>query len=290
MTPKQIKIEDIDENILENLEGLCVPEEKLDDPFFMEGNFLWKKWATKNMSKFGSIGKVVYLDSEIVGMIQYLPKPEHKIVEIKCTFVEKDKRDMGIRKALLKEIIKEFEKPKSYFDDEKAKALVTLPYPSPKPIENADFYKANGFKQLSNDHKHLLYYPLIEDYTGYESILEQPNLPIDELDKDKALILCNSHCPYCVEEMMETFKQLRKLNADIPVKLVVPFEEPEEFARAFSMPLCVVINGESIGFSILENEEFLKRMRDALNSGSNLVNHKIRSDLQKDRKEQLRHH
>jgi len=291
MTSNQIKIEDIDENILEDLEGLCVPEEKLDEPFFVEGNFLWKKWVTKNMSKFGSIGKVVYLDSEIGGMIQYLPKPEHKIVEIKCTFVKKDKRNIGIRKALLRETIKEFEEPKSYFDDQKAKALVTLPYPSPKPIENADFYKANGFKKLSDDHKYLLYYPLKEDYTGYESILEQPNLPIDELDKNKALILCNSHCPYCVEEMMETFNELRKLNSDIPIKLVVPFEEPEEFTRAFSMPLCVVINGQSIGFSIMENEEFLESMRDALDSGSDLINHRIkRSDLQKNRKKQIRDH
>jgi len=277
MTQKQIKIKDIDENILENLEGLCIPEEKLDDPFFVEGNFLWKRWITKNMSKFGSIGKVAYLDSEIVGMIQYLPKPDQKVVEIKCTFVKEDKRGMGIRNSLLKETIEEFQRSKRYFEHQSAKALVTLPYPSPKPIENSDFYKEYGFEQLSDDHKHLLYYPLTEDYLVDESILEEPNLPIDELDKDKALILCNSHCPYCVEEMMETFKQLRKLNSEIPVKLVVPFEEPEEFIHAFSMPLCVVINGESIGFSIMENEDFLERMKEILDSETNLLNHKIKA-------------
>lgn len=278
MTSNQIKIEDIDENILEDLECLCIPEEKLDDPFFVEGNFLWKKWVIKNMSKFGSIGKVAYLDSEKVGMIQYIPKPEQRVVEIKCTFVKKDKRGLGIRNSLLKETMKEFERPKRYFEHQTAKALVTLPYPSPKPIENADFYKANGFKKLSEDHKHLLYYPLTDEFTESDFLTEEStNLPIYELDKNKALILCNSHCPYCVEEMMEAFKQLRKLDTNMPIKLVVSFEEPKEFTRVFSMPLCVVINGESIGFSLMENEDFLKRMREALGSTTDLVNHKIKA-------------
>lgn len=276
MSPNQIEIKDIDENILEELGELCIPEEKLDDPFFIEGDFLWKKWMFKNIGKFGSIGKVAYLDSEILGMIQYLPKPEQKLVEIKCTFVKKDKRDIDVRKFLLEETVKEFEKPKSYFDDEKAKGLVTLPYPSPRPIKNADFYKEHGFKQLSDENDHLLYYPLREDYPEEEYIAEKYDLPIDELDKNKALILCNSHCPYCVEEMMETFKELRKLNSDIPVKLVVPFNEPEEFTSIYSMPLCVVINGKTIGYSIMDNEEFLEKMRDALDSENDLIDQKIK--------------
>jgi len=143
----------------------------------------------------------------------------------------------------------------------------------------SEFYKENGFKQLSDDHKHLLYYPLTEDYTEHEFLIEEsPNIPIEELDKDKALILCNSHCPYCVEEMMETFKELRRLNSDIPIKLIVPFDEPEEFIDVFSMPLCVVINGESIGFSIMENEEFIERMKETLGSESELLNQKIEAN------------
>lgn len=277
MEKKDIKIEDINEKILEDLESFCVPEEKLDDPFFIEGAFLWKKWMLQNMSEFRHIGKVAYLDSKIVGMIQYIPKLEQKVVEIKCTFVEKDKRDLDIRKSLLKETINEFQKPKKYFDDKRAKALVTLSYPSPRPIENADFYKDNGFKQLSEDYEHLLYYPLKEVNMEYESLIESTDLPIEELDKNKALILCNSHCPYCVEEMIETLTELRKLDSDIPVKLIVPFEEPKKFIREFSMPLCVVINGKSLGFSVLENEVFLEEMRDSLESRTDLINQKIKA-------------
>lgn len=278
MTPNQIEIIDIDKDVFEELEGLCIPEEKLDDPFFIEGNFLWKNWIVQNMKKFGSIGKVAYLDSEIVGMIQYIPKPEQKLVEIKCTFVKKDKRRNGIRKSLLKKTIEEFEKPKKYFEYERAKALVTLTYPSPRPIENADFYKKHGFKQLSVKNKNLLYFPLVEDSTGLKYIIKSTDLPIEELDKNKALILCNTHCPYCVEEMIETFKELRKLDSNIPVKLVVPFEEPEVFSHVFSMPLCVIINGESIGFSIIENEKFLERMEEVLDSENDLANQKIKAN------------
>ncbi|MBS3789458.1 MAG: hypothetical protein KGY66_00895 [Candidatus Thermoplasmatota archaeon] len=281
MQQQQIKIEDIGGNILDDLEGLCVPEEKIDDPYFVEGNFLWKRWMLKNIKKYGSVGKVAYLDSKIVGMIQYIPKTEQKIVEIKCTFVKKEKKDMNIRESLLKETIKEFEQPKQYFENERARALITLTHPFPRPIDNAEIYKENGFKQLSKTHKYheyLLYYPLNEDYTAYDSLIESTDLPIDELDKNKALILCNSHCPYCIEEMMETFNELRKLDSNIPIKLIVPFEEPEEFTSIFSMPLCVVINGKSIGFSLLDNEEFIESMRKTLKSTGDLVDQKIKAN------------
>lgn len=275
MTQNQIEIEDIDRDILEELEGLWVPEEKLNDPFFIEGNFLWKRWMDKIMDEFRSIGKVAYLDSKIVGMIQYLPKPEQKVVEIKSVFVEEGEKDIVIRKSLLEETIREFKRPKGYFGDERAKALVTLYDSSPSSIENTEFYKKYGFKQLSSDYDNVLYYPLTEDHTEYGVMIERSDMHIDELEKNKALILCNPHSPYCVEEMINLLEELRKLNAEIPVKLVVPFEEPDEFNPVFSMPLSLMINGKHIGFSILDDENFLDRMKEALDPRSELVENMI---------------
>jgi len=264
MISDQIKIKDISKDMIEDLAGLCIPEEMEDDPYFIEGVFLWKKWIIENLERFGSIGKVAYLDSQIAGMIQYVPKCEDKIVEIKCSFVEKDKKGFGIRKSLLDETIDEFKRPKTYFGDESAKALVALTCHSSLNLDNIDFYKDNGFKRLSSETEYLLYFSLDEDYTASVTSSEMNDDYIDDFEKDKAVIFCNSHCPYCVDEMMDIFTELRKLDSDIPVRLVIPFEEPEEFDRVFSMPLSVVINGKALGYSMLDNEVFLDDMKETL--------------------------
>ena len=258
MTP--IKIEDIEKSSLEDIEGLCIPERISDDPHLIEGSFLWRKWAMKNLDEFSSIGKVAYQDSKIKGMIQYVPKKDQNIVKIKCIFSEED--DLGIRNALLEETIKEFEKPKRSFKGKKAEALITLPCPSPNSMDDIDFYKGYGFKPLNGEN--ILYYPLKDDLAVNRSLNLSDDPPIKETEKDKALILCNSHCPYCVKEMMETFEELKKVDSDMPVKLVVSFDEPERFSPVFSMPLCLVVNGTSIGFSTKDNVDFVKEMNKVL--------------------------
>lgn len=257
----QIKIKDIDMKNLENLEGLCIPDELSDDPMFVEGNQLWKKWMRKNLEKYGSIGKIAYMDSEIVGAIQYIPKIEQKVVEIKCNFAREDRRDQGTREALLKETIEEFERSKIYFEGEKAKALITYPFHGPrKDLRKRDFYLKNGFKQVSED-EDLLYYPLID---GYEIFVEGEDIPIKNEDKDKAMIFCNSSCPYSIKEMNEALEELRRLDDEIPIKIIVPFEETEELSHIFSMPVCLVIKEKIIGYSFLDKEKFSEEVKKAL--------------------------
>lgn len=263
MSTEKIRIEDIDGENLDELEGLCIPQEKLDDPLFIEGNQLWRKWMKENLRKYGTVGKLAYLDSEIVGSIQYIPKIKQRVVEIKCDFVLEEGKEHGIREALLKETVKEFERPKPYFGGKRARALITYPFPGPRyDVKKSEFYRENGFRQVSDDY-HLLYYPLKEDY---EIVLEPRNIPVEDSDKGKALIFCNSSCPYCVKEMMETLKELRKLDADIPVKIIVPFEETEELSHVFSMPICLAINEKTIEYSLLGNERFVDEVKKVLMS------------------------
>jgi len=257
----QIKIKDIDRKNLEELEGLCIPDDFSDDPIFVEGSQLWKRWMRKNLDKYGSIGKIAYLDSEIVGAIQYIPKIKQKVVEIKCNFAREDRRYQDIRETLLEETIKEFGRSKIYFEGEKAKALITYPFHGPREdLKKKEFYLKNGFKRVS-EQDDLLYYPLRD---GYEILVEPRHIPVENSDKDKAMILCNSSCPYCIRDTMEALKELRRLNTEIPVKIIVPFEETEELSHIFSMPVCLVINEKIIGYSILEDEEFVHEVQKAL--------------------------
>ncbi|MFP3871340.1 MAG: hypothetical protein ACLFVL_00465 [Candidatus Aenigmatarchaeota archaeon] len=272
MSKDRIEIKDIDENILGDLECVCLPEEKINDPLFIEGDLMWRKWVRENLKRYDTIGKIACSPEEIVGFIQYVPKPEKKLVEIKCTFEKKGQDDYPIKETLLKETILEFKEPKPYFRGDTANALVTFPEHVLQNVAEEKFYMANGFKQ-ANSNPYLLYYPLKE---GYTYVSEPRNILIDEMDRDKALIFCNTSSPYCVKEMMDALETLRDMDKDIPIKIVIPYEEPKKLAHVFSMPLCMVINEKVIEYSLLDDEEFLEKMKIALNREDSVAEDKRR--------------
>lgn len=272
---ERIEIKDIDGKIVEEMEGLCLPEDKLDDPLFIEGTTLWRKWMRENLKKYDSLGKVAFKDTRVVGSIQYVPKRKQKVVEIKCIFADESDRGYEVKKRLLKDTIREFEKPKSYFGNEAAKALVAFPHPVPQDLGNADFYRTNGFKETS-DNGHIFYYPLKK---GYKFHLEEAKIDLGRVEKDKALIFCNSSCPYCVKEMMDALDLIRDMDDEVPIKIILPFEEPSQLATVFSMPVSMVIGDEVIGYSVLEDEKLLRKLKSALKSKSHLLNTK-QSDVE----------
>ncbi len=263
MVTHDIKIANISEKNLDELEGLCIPEDELDNPLFIEGKSLWKRWMKKNLEIYDSIGKLAYIDSILSGSIHYIPKPNEKVVEIKCIYAKENEYNGEIKQALLNETIKEFQRFKSYFDHEPARALVTYAFPVPKSTGELDFYSRNGFEQVSEGDKYFLYYPLRKDCV----YIPKPNtLPIGSTDKDKVLIYCNSSCPYCVKEMMEILDEVRKLNNISPTKIVVPFEETQELSHIFSMPTCVVINDHVIEYSLMEYDDFVRSLEELIMS------------------------
>lgn len=261
MSKKPIEVKNISKSNLDEIEGLCVPDDMMDDPRFIEGNMLWKRWIKDNLDRYDTVGKIVYFDSVPVGSIQYIPKPKDMVVEIKCMYV--DDGNLDLRKELLNHTIKEFRRPKSYFGYRRAKALVTYAFPVPRYIGNGDFYRENGFQQVADDDEHFLFYPLIKNY-GNISKPDHP--PIDEKDRDKVLIFCNSSCPYCVKEMMEVLGEFRRIDRNSPIKIIVPFEETERLSHVFSMPTCIVINDKVIEYSLMEDYKFIDEVKQVLYS------------------------
>lgn len=260
VTRKLIEVRDIDKIGLDELDDLFFTEKKLGDPLIVEGNLVWKKWMRNNLEKYNSIGKVAYLDSKIVGIIQYIPKPEQKVVEIKWIFVDGPKSNEDIKESLLKETIKEFKRPKSYFGHEKAKGLVTYFNSLLRSYKDENFYQKNGFRPLSEEDGNLLYYPLREDSNF---LPDSANLPVDESNGDEVLVLCNPINPYCLKEALDTLREVRKMAPNLSIKLFAIVDESKELNHAFSIPVSLVVNNSILDSSSIDSEDFLGELRSA---------------------------
>ncbi|KPV65291.1 MAG: hypothetical protein AOA65_0326 [Candidatus Bathyarchaeota archaeon BA1] len=76
----KLEIRDVNLENIEDLINLCIPSDKKDDPLFIEGMRVKKKWATQAIEKYGNIAKLPYLNSKPVGLIQYQPYLEERLV------------------------------------------------------------------------------------------------------------------------------------------------------------------------------------------------------------------
>jgi len=159
------KIKDVEVDDIDSLINLCVPSERRNDKFFIEGIKAKKAWAIESLGKFGSIAKIAYLDSKPVGLIQYQPKPKERLMEIMCIFVpNKQVQRKGTGKALLNALIEDANKPKEFFGNESPLALVTWAFNVPGYYPQNEFYLKMGFKKVREDDPFLLYYPLRKGY------------------------------------------------------------------------------------------------------------------------------
>jgi GNAT superfamily N-acetyltransferase len=190
------KIKEVEPEEADSLIYLCIPPERRDMPSFVKGAEVKRRWAEKCFEMFGGIAKMAYVDSKHVGLIQYQPKPEERLLEITCIFVpDTQNQRRGVGKALLNALIKDMEKPKPYFDNKPPLALVTWAFGIPGYYPQNMFYLKMGFKKAVESDPNLLYYPLKEGYAY------QPKtgrfIPQAE-DKDKALIFYDPSCPFCM--------------------------------------------------------------------------------------------
>lgn len=58
-----IELKDLNMANIDDVINLCIPSDQIDDPLFIEGYKLKKKWVDQNIKKYGSIAKLAYSDS-----------------------------------------------------------------------------------------------------------------------------------------------------------------------------------------------------------------------------------
>lgn len=251
-----IQIRDVNTENADDLINLCIPKEKEDDPLFTEGIKVKKKWVYKVLKQYGSCAKLAYVGTTPVGMIQYVPNPDERIVEITCIFVpDSQYHKRGIGTALLKDVIEDMKTPQPYFNAN-PRALVTFAFEIAGWFSQHKFYLKMGFKPVDNN-PYLVYYPLQQGY-----VYTRKEFTPQKEDEGKVLISFDPSCPWC-KYFSEKIKEAIREITEIPIELINTFEDPQEVKKRGNIPLCVV-NKIPIESFIADKERFHSEVRKAL--------------------------
>ncbi|MFX1562568.1 MAG: GNAT family N-acetyltransferase [Promethearchaeota archaeon] len=255
------KIVDVSKDIGEDLIRLCVPAEHKSTNSFVEGMKVKKKWADKVLNEFGCVAKLAYDGTEPIGMIQYLPNPEERIINILCIFVPQVKNlRRGVGKNLTRSLIDDMTLPKPFFKDTKPLALVTWAFDIPNRYAQTEFYQKMGFKKVITNNPFLLYFPLKKGYIHEPK--EEVYIPQDE-DCGKALIFLDPSCPFCISFSKQTKRLIREVDADVPILIINRYEEKKEVQRRGHVSGCIV-NQRPIKSFFMDKENFQREVRQAL--------------------------
>ncbi len=258
---KNLKVKDLCDGNVDDLVNLCVPCSKKTDPYFVEGMKMKRLWAKDGMKKYGTVAKIAYEGFQPVGMIQFLPRPAEKIVDVICLFVPyKTKLRMGIGTTLLDSLIEDMRQPKPYFGVDTPNALFVKAFQIPEWYPQQEFYQKRGFERVDGDDPFTLYYPLKPGYI--HSPRDERFVPQPE-DRGKAVIFYDPACPFCIFFSERTKQAIRKISQDVPIKIVNKSDETEEVRKRGLVPFCVV-NGVPIETTFMDEETFGSEVKDAL--------------------------
>ncbi len=131
-------------------------------------------------------------------------------MEIRCIVVDDAHRRKGIGKSLLRALLVEAN-PKS------ALCTVTFAFDTADEYPQHLFYRNMGFKQVSEDDRYFLYYPLKEGFV-YRGELKG-YIPQEE-DKGKALIGIDPSCPWAIYFTEKIEQMIKEIIPDICIKRI----------------------------------------------------------------------
>jgi len=261
---EKLEIREITGENVEDAVNLCIAPERRADPLFLEGARVKKEWASRAVEKYGSIGKLAYLGSKPIGLIQYLPNTDEKLVEVTCIFIpEKENLRKGVGKSMLKALMEDMNEPKVYFGDDVPRALVTRTFDVPGRYPQREFYRKMGFSEVREDDPFLLYYPTRE---GFVYIPKNERFIPQEEDTGKAVIFYDPSCPFCMYFSEKTKESVREVAPGIPIRLINQSKELGEVRKRGKAHFCIV-NKKPIESFFLDKENFQREVRDALKHG-----------------------
>ncbi|MFQ5758337.1 MAG: GNAT family N-acetyltransferase [Candidatus Bathyarchaeia archaeon] len=256
-----MEIRDVNLENIDDLVNLCIPPDKKDDPLFVEGMNAKRKWATQVIEKYGSTAKLAYLNSKPVGLIQYQPNPEERLVKITCIFVPEEKNfRKGIGKSLLEALIEDMKEPKPAFNNDVPLAFVTWAFQVPGRYPQHKFYQRMKFQKVKENDPFLLYYPLKKGYIYRPK--EKKFIPQEE-DRGEALIFYDPSCPWSIYFSEKIKESIGEVAPNVPIRMINKFEESEEVEKRGQVPSCAV-NRKPIETFFMDKENFQKEVRKAL--------------------------
>jgi GNAT superfamily N-acetyltransferase len=262
----EIKVRDLSAANVEDLCRICVPIARRDDPAYVTGMELKRRWAVDMLQKWGACAKLAYIGPEAVGLIQYEPIPEERVIHIHCLYVpEQEYWRKGIATRLLSSLVEETKAPKVWFGNRPAMALVTRTFSGEKPGQYPArrFFVGMGFQQVGED-PDFLYAPL-EPGFAYQSTAKKAVEYVPEAeDQGRATIIYGpSFCPFAYVFLKKAEQTIQEVAPGLSVRWIDRSKEPEEVKRRGNFEGCVV-NARPIRSFVLDKESFQREVAEAL--------------------------
>jgi len=262
----EIKVRDVSAANVEDLCRLCVPIAKRDDPAYVTGMELKRRWAMDMLQKWGACAKLAYMGPEVVGLIQYEPIPEERAIRIHCLYVpEQEHWHKGIATRLLSSLVEEMKGPKVWFGDRPTRALVTRTFQGEKPGQYSArrFFVGMGFQQVGED-PDFLSAPLEPGFAYQPSAKKAVEYVPQAEDRDGATIIYGpSFCPFAYVFLKKAEQTIREVAPNLSVRWIDKAKEPEEVKRRGNFEGCVV-NARPIRSFVLDKESFQREVQEAL--------------------------
>ncbi|MGD2251021.1 MAG: GNAT family N-acetyltransferase [Candidatus Methanofastidiosia archaeon] len=253
-----IHIKDATHENVYDLINLCIPKGAEDDPLFIKGIKEKEEYIHTVLDTYKTCAKVAYIQSNPVGLIQYIPVPEEKIVHIQCIFVPHEQNQKkGVGTNLLHSLLSDMKSPQPAFNNQLPTALVTYAFEVSGWFPQHIFYQHHGFIPAGND-PYLLYYPLQKGYH-----YTQKEVTPQKEDKGKALIFHDPSCPFSILFTEKTKESIKKVTK-IPIRVINTFYDKEEVEKRGDVPQCIV-NTIPIK-SFVDDEEFESDIIQAVNT------------------------
>ena len=250
----KLLIQDVTLKNIDDFIDICIPKNLKDKKYITDGRKEKLKWIISVLENSGKVGKIAYVNSEPIGMIQYLEKPDENIIDINCIFIpNKIFHKKGIAKRLVEELIFEIK------DNLAFNAITINAFEIPSFYSQKDFFKKLGFKQVLNGDESFLYYSLRPDFvmTQVKTYIPQAE------DKNKILVFFDPSCPFCTS-FLENYEQiLKEILPDYPIIVINKFTELNEIKKRGKIPNCVV-NNLVINSFFTEREKFKEEVLNAV--------------------------
>ncbi|MBO3802984.1 MAG: GNAT family N-acetyltransferase [Candidatus Brockarchaeota archaeon] len=263
----EFSIKYVDESKVDDLCLLCIPAQNASDPVFARGVEEKRKWSTEMLRKFRSFAKLAYVGSSPVGLIQYEPIVDERVVKIHCIYVpERTHWRKGIGKKLLCSVMEDAKNPLAWFGNEPALALVTRTFPGEKPGQCPArlFFTRMGFRQVGED-PDFLYYPMKEGFAYRPVVRKEAEYVPQREDEGKALIIYGpSPCPFSYVFLKRAEQAIVDVAPNITIRWIDKSEEPEEVMKRGNVEGCIV-NAKLIRSFVLDKDSFKKEVREAMN-------------------------
>lgn len=254
----EIRIVNVEEGHIEDLCRLCVPPEKRDEPEFVRGMEEKGKWAATMLHEWGSFAKLAYRGPTPIGLIQYGPISQERVVSIFCIYVP-DREDWrrGAASKLLASLVEEMREAKDWFGGHPASALVTRTFPGEKPDQYParSFFLRKGFQQVG-DESDLLEFPLMEGST-YQAVAEEEDRYIPQEEDEGVAVIVHgpTFCPYSYIFFKRAERLIKEVAPGVKIRWIDSSVEPEEAEKRGLKEGCVV-NAEHIKAFVFQEEDF----------------------------------